>query len=165
MDNQRGKLLISTKAQRSGRKMLLRAIGIIGICFGVLILIFEQTNRALLLQMGQELYSSPTAGVLLVVFVAIFMIGYGAYDLALSVRFRSYCEIYEHAVVGKTTISMRSPKDPMRDFEIPYKEIVNVSEAGQMLYIQTAHESFDILAERNRTEAVREIRARMGAGN
>ena len=37
MDNQRSKLLISTKAQRSGRKMLLRAIGIIGICFGVLI--------------------------------------------------------------------------------------------------------------------------------
>lgn len=74
---------------------------------------------------------------------------------------KSFCDVYENGVVGKTALSRNQPNTPMQAFDLSYEEIKNVSEAGKSLIIYTNYMKYEVLALNNRVEAMQEIRKRI----
>ena len=74
---------------------------------------------------------------------------------------RSHCNVYENGVAGITGLSLSHPNTPMQSFCISYDEIVNVTESGRTIFIYTKFCTYEILAMKNRAEAVQIIRSRM----
>lgn len=95
-----------------------------------------------------------------------FFFGYGVFNLVTAFQgSKSFCDVYENVVVGKTGLSYRDPKAPMQDFEISFQEIMNVTESGKTLLIYTEYATYEVLALKNREKAAKEIRARMTGKN
>ena len=78
---------------------------------------------------------------------------------------RSYCEIYENAIAGKTAMSGNDTKSVMEDFEISYNDISSVSQSGKFIIIYTKYANYRVLANNNRDEAARQIRSRLSKDN
>ncbi len=147
----KGKLIVSTKSSAGKRKTVLLICSIIMYAFGVLILF------------TREAFSSMgTMGDLLWLVGWIWPILYPTYNLILVFAgSKSYCDVYEDGVSGRTALSRNNPGIPMQDFEISFSEIVNVTNAGKRIMIYTKFATFEVMALQNCAPAVSEIRSRM----
>ncbi len=150
----KGKLIISTKSAAAGRKT------VVTICGGFLLAL-----GLLGLLMGGELsqaFGRGSTGKIIYYGLCLILIGYGASSLITCfLGGRSYCEVYERAVVGMTCLSTRDRNAPMQRIDLPFSDIVNVTEAGKTIILYTNHGAFDLLALKNREQAIQEIRKRM----
>lgn len=158
MAESRGKLILSTKSQASGRKTIILVCSVLLYLFALFLFL----NRDVFSDLGRDAFRSATAGHLLGWCVIIFFIAWPTFNLIMAqIGSKSYCDVYENAVVGTTCLSAANPNAPMQNFELPYSQIVNVTEANKNLTIHTSHGSYEVLALKNRSEAVQAIRARM----
>jgi len=158
MENIRGKLLVSTKSSASGRKIL----GLILSALLILIGIFALSDYSAILRMSRNLFGSSSFSRTITIFFCVVFFGYPCFMMSVCfLEGKSYCDVYEKAVVGTTSLSINNPKAPMQNFDIGYNEIMNVTESGKTIYIYTQYAAYEILALKNRVEAVREIRIRM----
>lgn len=156
MEN-RGKLLISTKT-KAGRKTLLTVCSVIMLIMGT----FIAFNFNLFRELGKEVLDNATIGVIIGLVAVVYLF---LYPVITMIGNRSYCEIYENAVVGMTSLSLSQPNMPMQKFEITYDEIMNTTEAGKTLHIYTQYATYDVLAMKNRSAVANEIRARISSKN
>lgn len=102
---------------------------------------------------------------LIAMVLGIAIIAFAAYGIAGAfLGGRSYCDVGENGVAGMTALSRNQPNMPMQKFSVRYSEISNVTESGKIICIYTPHATYEVLAVRNRAEAVREIRSRMRGG-
>lgn len=146
----RGKLLVSTKSQAAGRKAFILVWSMILYALAIFLLL------------NMEVFAGKQ---LLGWFSVVFLLALPTFCLVMTVRSsKSYCEVYETAVVGVTCPQKAQLDAPMQSFELPYPQIMNVTESSKSLTLHTSHGSYEVLALKNRSEAVQEIRARMGAG-
>lgn len=147
-----GKLLVSTKANSNGRKTVILVISAIFIIFGIFLLLnFDIITRI-----------DDDYGFILGIVGIAFLFGYPA--LMLSIVFlgsKSYCDVYENVVSGRTALSINNPKAPMQDFEVTYDDIQNITETHKRLIIYTQYASYEVLAMRNCSQAVQEIRQKI----
>lgn len=141
----KGNLLVSTKTNTTARKTVV----IVGcmIYFILGIIVFSLTPSG-------ETFGYVLGGL---------CIGYAIFYLLLGLsNLKSYCEVYENAVVGTTTMGLTTP---VQNFEIRYDEIMNVTESGKSIQIYTQYTTYKTIALANATAAVSEIRARMKGHN
>lgn len=159
MENQeRGKLLVSTKATATGRKAFqIGAAALFIVLAGSMI-----PNFDIFREMGRDMFRSSETGEILGWVLIVGLLAMAAFGLITTfLGSQSFCDVYENAVVGKTALSRNQPNTPMQSFELNYNEITNVTEAGKSLIIYTNYMKYEVLALKNRTEALREIRKRM----
>lgn len=155
----KGKLIVSTKSNATGRK----AVQIIGAAFFVALALMMLANfDEIFSQMGRDFFHNSSTGTLLGgVAVALFL-GMAAFNVIVTfLGSKSFCDVYENGVVGKTALSRNQPNTPMQAFDLSYEEIKNVSEAGKSLIIYTNYMKYEVLALNNRVEAMQEIRKRI----
>lgn len=155
----KGKLIVSTKSNATGRK----AVQIVGAAFLVVFAIVVIANfEELAYNMGRDFFHSASAGTPLVMVLVVLLLGGAAFNLIVTfLGSKSFCDVYENGVVGKTALSRNQPNTPMQAFDLSYEEIKNVSEAGKSLIIYTDYMKYEVLALNNRTEALTEIRKRL----
>lgn len=159
MTNSKGNLLISTKSGASGRKTVMLVCCAIMFIFGIACI----AAFGVFQDMGRDVFGSKGAGGVLCIILVAFFWGYAGSSLLITfLGSKSYCEVYENAVTGRTALSRRDPNAPMQDFDLSYRDIENVTEAGKSILIYTKYATLEVLALKNRAEAVSEIRARMG---
>lgn len=160
---EKGKLIVSTKAAKGDKYWLVtRLTAVICLVLGIALIVLGLAFIDTFEDMGREIFSNKDAGVAVPVVAGVILVVYSMFRMRINkLQSSSYCEVYENAVCGRTGLSARHPNDPVRDFEVPIGDIVSVTEAGQTIYIQTKYESYDIMASGRRSEAVREIRARI----
>ena len=120
---------------------------------------------ALFLALNNEIFpfllDDRTLGTILGWLVVIFCLASPIYYLVVvHLGSKSYCDVYENMVVGTTCLSR---KNPMQNFQLDYGQIVNVTEGGKNITIYTPYGHYVVLAQKNRTEAIRAIRDRMAA--
>lgn len=153
--NEKGRLLVTTKAGSTGRKTLVCILCPLLILFGIkLISVSEPTVYYKITHSNYEFHQ------IFIILVGVALIMYAVYAFAVVfIGNRSYCEVYEHSVTGMTALVVTPP---MQKFDIDYHEINNVTETGKMICIYTPYTKYEVLALRNREEAIREIRKRMG---
>lgn len=157
MDN--GKLLVSTKSTAAGRKTVVMICSALDIVLGIAIIFISFCTDALKETINE------TWGPFLGVAVSVFMIGKAAFDLiVLRQNSKSYCEVYENVVLGRTCLSYSSPNDPVQDFRLKYSEIQNVTPSGKNIIIYTTYTKLEVVALVNQKEAIQEIQKRMGNG-
>jgi len=157
MDN--GKLLVSTKSTAAKRKTVVMICSAIWIVFGIAMILVSFCTDALRETIDR------TWGPLLGLAIGVFMIGKAAFDLiVLAQNGKSYCDVYENAVLGRTCLSYNSPNEPVQDFRLKYSEIQNVTPSGKNIIIYTAYTKLEVVALVNQKEAIQEIQKRMGKG-
>ena len=152
MEN-RGKLLVSTK---SGAKQKMGYTIYYVVWLLVLILIFAIFDD-LSWRLSRELDSDFLG--FAIPFAVAGLIVYNMLKLYFSNK--SYCEVYETVVSGVTAFNFSKPQGPVT---ISYNDITNISESGRILIIYTNYATYEFLAmdSKNRAEAIKEIRLRMG---
>lgn len=158
METTRGKLLVSTKSMAAGRK------AVVGVCSALLMLfgIVGLTFVDLFPRIARNLFGNASLSWVIVMFIVIGFFVFPIIELViLFLGSKSYCDVYENAVVGTTSMSVNNPKAPMQNFEITYDEIQNVTESGKALIIYTQYTTYEVLALKNRPEALKAIRAKM----
>ncbi len=154
MDN--GKLLVSTKSTAAGRKTVVIICSAVWIIMGIAIIFIGYCTDAL-----RETISK-TWGPILGLAAGVFMIGKAAFDLiVVAQNSKSYCDVYENAVLGRTCLSYSSPNTPVQDFRLKYNEIQNVTPSGKIIIIYTAYTKLEVVALANQNEAIQEIQKRM----
>lgn len=152
-----GKLLVSTKSTAAGRKTVVMVSSAILIILGIATIFVSYGTPAL------EEMIDRTWGPILGLVLGVFMIGEAAFNLiTLNQNSKSYCDVYENAVLGRTCLSYSSPNTPVQNFTLSYDEIANVTESGKNIIIYTKYTQLEVVALKNRAEAVRAIRARIG---
>lgn len=155
MVEEKGNLLVSTKIG-AGMKGAQIGASIVMLVIGL----FLALNFKIFGMMGEDILNSRAIGVILgVVSVTIMFVE----PVLAMIGRKSYCEVYEKSVVGITGLSLSHPNTPMQKFHITYEEIINVTESAKTLCIYTSYATYEILAMKNRAEAAREIRSRIGA--
>lgn len=156
----KGKLLVSVR--NSGKVM--KPLSYICTGFMYLLAVWFLFHMETLEAIGYDLLENRFLGLLFVIIMMCFLIIYPTYLLIVNrCRYRSYCEVYEFNVIGRTNLSINNPREPVQDFEVSYPEILNVTEAGWSILIRTQYATYEIYAQKNRTEAIRAIRDRMAA--
>ena len=150
--NERGALLVTTRSNATGRKMVVYLGGGVLILMGILVLAVPDAFY----ELSHEYYwlISLILGVVMIAYALFYMI-------TCFLGSRSYCDVYEYSVTGMTGLSRNQPNMPMQKFDIGYKEIQNVTDAGKRICIYTPYATFEVLALHNCSEAVNEIRKRM----
>lgn len=156
MEN-RGKLLVSTKTG-AGMKALLTVFSVIMLIVGV----FLAFNFKFFREFGKDVLDNATIGIIIGLVALAYLFLYPVFAI---IGNRSYCEIYENAVVGTTGLSFSQPNMPMQKFEITYDEIKNITVSGKTLHIFTQYVTYDVLAMKNRLAAANEIRVRLSSKN
>ncbi len=157
-NNERGKLLVSTKAAATGRK----AVQIGGAMVLFVLAIFMVSNFNVFRKMGRDIFHSITAGELVGYGMIVLLLISAAFNLITTfLGSKSFCDVYENVVVGRTALSRNQPNTPMQNFELNYSEITNVTEAGKSLIIYTSYMKYEVLALKNRMEALQEIRRKI----
>ena len=122
-------------------------------------------NREIFASMGADLFHSVTAGQILGWGCIIFFAAWPTYMLLVTSKgTKSYCDVYEEAVVGVTAFNPSNQSAAMQHFELPYAQIINVTESKYNLTFYTNHGSYEVMALKKRREAMQEIRARMNGG-
>lgn len=158
MSWERGKLLISTKAHASGRKTIILVSSI----FQYFMAVFLLLNQDALAALGRSMFNSSSIGRLLGWCCILILFAWPTFNIVMAqISSKSYCDVYENAVVGITCLSTANPHAPMQSFELNYAQIVNVTSSKKNIMIHTNHGSYEILALKNCNEAVQEIRARI----
>ena len=158
MENTKGNLLVSTKSSATERKTMQTVASVIVIILGLFILSLNDFTAQIAKDLlGKASYSWFVDFIIIVAFLVSPCFGLFTTFLAS----KSYCDVYENAVSGMTGLSISNPKAPMQNFDIAYDEILNVTESGKTIYIYTQYTTYEVLALKNRVEAVNEIRARM----
>ncbi len=152
----KGELIISTKAVAVGQKGIMIAAGALMILLGMFMGVDKRVTSSI---------ASGTQEELIHYAVISLLFGAGGYVIyAAFKRFKSYCAVYEKGVVGITGMAEMSGAKkgaPQQDFELAYSDIVNVTESDKTILIYTNYGNFEVLALKNRAEATREIRKRM----
>lgn len=142
-----GRLVVTTE----GNKGLLIFCGILLIIFAV----FFWIHFDVFAEIGKDIFNKASRGEL---FGGIFIVCLFFQAIIAFISTQSHCKIYEDRVVGITRLGWTTG---MKKFDISYDEILNVTEMGKILLIHTSYTTYEILAQKHRTEAVREIRARI----
>jgi len=154
MEN-KGKLLVSTKTG-SGMKMVQTIFSIFMLLLSVFFIF--ALSSGIFREMGKDIFDNNAIGNIIGIILIALMF---AYPVLVIIGNRSYCNVYENSVVGITGMNLSHLSHPMERFELSYNEIYNVTESGKTLFIRTSYKTFEVLAMKNRTEAVKEIRQRM----
>lgn len=156
--NNKGKLILSTKSSFAVRKAV---IGIGGLFFIVLAILMIANSKPVIATFA-KMCRNETLGSMITVFLIGFFILYPVFMFILiSLQSRSYCEIHENCIIGKTAMNKWDIRS-MQDFEIPYSDISNVSEDKYSIVIYTQYANYKVLANTNRADALKEIRQRIG---
>ena len=158
MVESRGKLLVSTKTTMVGIKIfaVIYSIILLAMGFGALGLAFSDD---LIFSMAWDFKISMGVIKACCIGAAIFFIALSIwYLISTFLGSKSFCEVYENAVVGTTTLYA---KGGMQKFELNNNEIVNVTESGRTIIVYTSYEKYQVLANKNRAEAIRAIRERI----
>lgn len=164
MQMNRGKLVVSTKADEKGRKVAIIFGGGFLIILAIILEIALFTKNGLAKDMAKDLLGNSSLSWIFQIF-PLSLFGYACFNLiVVFLGSKSYCDVYEYAVEGMTALSRTNPNSPMQHFEIQYQDIANITESGKMLCIYTQYTTYEVLAMRNRAEALKEIRMRMTGG-
>lgn len=156
MSEQRGALIVSTKSQAVGRKTF--AIVFCGLLYVLAIASFF--NRESFISTGFRLFHSVTAGEIFSWIIVMILFAWPTYLLLFSAkRAKSYCDVYENVVTGATVVDKNNPN--MQRFELAYHQIASVGEKKSSIILHTDHGSYEVLALKNRTEAIQAIRSRL----
>ena len=142
---ERGKLLISTRADVTGRKTTVIIGSIIYAAMGIFFICSDFS----------DFIGSDTAAILFGLFAMVYAVCGAAFGL---INLKSYCDVYENGVVGTTTIGLTTPA---QNFEIRYDEIRNLTVSGKAIQIYTQYTVYKVLALRNAEAAAANIRARL----
>lgn len=154
----RGKLLVTTRTNAAGRKTVIVVYSVIMYAFAL----FSLLNQDTFAKMGRDVFYSVAMGRMVGWVIIAFLIAFPSFLLIMSVKgSKSYCDVYEYAVAGMTCLSASNPNAVMQNFELPYQQIVNLTSSSKTITIQTNHGSYEVLALKNRDEAMQEIRSRM----
>ena len=144
----RGNLLVSTKSSSSGKQTVRAVCCVLMIIMGLVFLAIP----------FDEIFGSAVFGYIISLVVVID----GVFNLILvSKNSKSYCDVYEYAVVGTTSLSWNTPNAPVQDFELRYHEIKNVTDSGKSIVIYTDYATYNVVAAENCASAVSAIRSRM----
>lgn len=153
MEENRGELVVSTKAAAAGRKAYLLFSSVFFYLFAVVLMFCKEGFV--------ESFGRDTGPVIWVGGILLFL-GLATFFLITARKgFKSYCDVYEKGVVGTTSMTPSDPRAAVQSFELGYDEIVNVTEQGNALVIYTSYTKLEVLALKNRAEAVQAIRKRM----
>ena len=148
----RGKLILTTRSNAAGSKTAMCIACPVLILMGIFVMLNSRAFYAI----SRDHYR------LIGVLLGLVLIVFAAFMLIVSLLGgRSYCDVYENSVMGMTALSRNQPNAPMQKFEIGYGDICNVTEAGKTICIYTSYALYEVLAQRNRSEAVNEIRKRI----
>lgn len=160
---QRGRLLVTTKSNSTGRKTAATVS-----CVGAAILVVMFIAFFAILgfdgmgDIGEELFGSTFLGYCLIPALIIIILCPVIFNtIVVFNAAKSYVDVYENCLVGKTALSSSRPNEPMQDFELQYSEINNVTESGKNIIIYTSYHSYEVAALNNHSEAVNEIRKRI----
>ena len=160
---QRGRLLVTTKSNSTGRKA--RAmVSCIGAAILVLMFIafFAILGFDGMGDIGEELLGSAFLGYCLIPALIIIILCPVLFTtIVVFNAAKSYVDVYEKCLVGKTVLSSSRPNKPMQDFELQYGEINNITESGKNIIIYTSYHSYKVATLNNHSEAVNEIRKRI----
>lgn len=154
--NSMGKLLISTKTG-TGMKTFQTVCCVLEVIIGIVLF----CSIGFLKTVFEEMLDIGAVGVIVGIL--------GGFSCLFSPVFviignRSHCNVYENGVAGITGLSLSHPNTPMQSFCISYDEIVNVTESSKTIIIYTKYCTYEILAIKNRAEAIQIIRSKM-SGN
>jgi len=164
VEMEKGRLIVSTKSAETGRKTVLLVCAAVLILVSIIFLFFMLTNDGVAKYVAKQMLGSSSLSWVIWLMPFGLIIGSG-YNLAVGfLSSRSYCDVYEFAVTGMSALSRSNPNSSMQHFELQYQEIMNVTESGTMLYIYTQYTTYEVLAMKNRAEAIKEIRTRMKGG-
>lgn len=157
---EKGKLLVSTKSSAPNAKIISAAIGFIPDV--ILLLLFFIIGFDGIRRLGRELFGNASMGLIIFTVIIAFSLGFNIFNIIVaSNSSKSYVDIYENGIVGKTTLSWANPNAPVQDFELPYSEIKNVSDSKKNIIIYTAYNTYEVLANENHNQALQEIRNRI----
>lgn len=153
---EKGKLLVSTKVS-TGREMGSQISTVIFYGMGLWFLL----NFDAMGEMGIDLFGDPAVGKV----IGAALIGFlFVFPLIWLNRFKSYCEVYESGVVGITgsfsLINLFTKANNEKVF-VSYEKISEVTESGETIFLYTENGKYEVLALKNRAEAVKEIKARI----
>ncbi len=151
MEN-KGKLLVSTQAA-SGRKIAVAVLSVFMFILGI----FYVSHFDVFREMGKDILDSKELGNIIGIAFTLFFF---LYPLLASMRFYSYCNVYESGVCGVTALNIFRPNNAMKKFDVAYNEILNVSDTGKSLILHTQYADFEVLVFKNGQEALKEIKAR-----
>lgn len=156
----KGNLLISTKSSAPNTKIISAAIGFIPDL--ILLLLFFIIGFDGVRRLGRELFGNASMGFIIFIAVIAFSLGFNVFNIIVACNSsRSYIDVYEYGIAGKTTLSWANPNAPVQDFELPYSEIKNISDSKKNIIIYTAYHTYEVLASRNHDQALQEIRNRI----
>ena len=112
--------------------------------------------------MGYDLFDNRLIGNLIGFSLTFGLPAYTTFSFLVSrASSKSYCDVYEHAVVGTTGISAANPNAPMQDFELSYSQIRNITKSKKMIILYTNYGEYHVLALQNCDAAISAIRARL----
>ncbi|OUQ06896.1 hypothetical protein B5E92_10520 [Erysipelatoclostridium sp. An15] len=148
-------LLVTTKNTASKSKNIMIIISIVCLAF----IIFFLVSLDVLQDMGEELFNSRFIGFFIALLLIVFFLCIMIYGIVI-IFFgsKSYLDVYEDHIAGKTALSKRNPNEPMQDFYLNYNQILNVYEMQNRIIIDTATRSYEVLATINRQEAIVQIK-------
>ena len=154
MQNARGNLLVSTKAEAK----VLKTIMIIACGFYLILALFFLFNLDMIAYIGRRLLGNAVFGWCFAIIILVFVILWPVYvTIRLFLKYKSYIDVYENAVVGTTVCN----NTPSVNFELGYDEIVKIDESGKDILIYTSYTNYQAAALKNHAAAVQAIRARM----
>ena len=157
MQNARGNLLVSTRADSMGRKIVALILAAILIWLAYFTVTDTEFRAGLVINTG-----SFEMGRMLQVVLPVVLVAFAVYALVMVFKgSKSYVEVYENAVVGTTEMNAKNRNESMKNFEIGFDEIANISESKKSIQIFTPYTSYQVAALKNRAAAVQAIRARM----
>lgn len=157
MIDSKGTLIVSTfKKTATGKKFFVTAYCV------VVILIFLIIPSDTLQALADKLFDNYKLGWLIrLVCILLSILANVPTVINIFTSDKSYCEVYEHTVIGTTVFDMKAPDKSLQAFELKYSEILNVTITGNVICIYTAYATYNVLALENCEIALKEIRARM----
>ncbi len=145
-----GRLIVSTKSSSTGRKSIILIASIISYIFGIVCLVTPEAFSVM-----DDLWF-----ILWLIGVLFFFLYPTFWLIVVFVGSKSYCDVYEYCVTGRTALSFSNPNMPVQNFELSYSEITNVAQSGKRIIIYTNYATYEIMALQNCALAVTEIRSR-----
>ena len=143
----KGKLILSTKSSFAVRKAV---IGVCGLIFIIMAIIMMVNYKGI-----KSAFVGGSTGEIITIVAILFFILYPLIMFVmLCLKSKSYCEVYENYIVGKTL--------SLQEFEIPMNEVINVAEERMTLVIYSQYTNYKVMANVNRADALKEIRQRIG---
>lgn len=154
----KGKFLVSTKANAAAEKTFLVVVGGLPFLSGLVLL----THFPVLQKINWGRYLTDTAvtflGTALITFLLLLPV---VLFCIVQINEKSYCAVYEHAVEGRTCLSRIAPHTAMQSFHLLMQDIIAVEENDRTIVIHTKHNQYEVMAVKNRGEAAEEIRKRI----